>query len=114
MKINAEKLFKIFITIFGAAVLAVVFLGMAKSLLPANRLTHQCKPPVNIQLNALQDDHNYEQAFCQQYYHVEFKDSWNRTINNIAVPALLLSGLLSIPAGSVLAFRWLISKMITL
>lgn len=113
MKLTAKSLFKILLVVFVIGIMALVLLGLAESYLPANRITHECKPPISGTL--LSDplyghpyDYspwNYERGFCKRFYHVEFKRSWDRSINNFAGVAVVASGLALVPVGSVLLFR---------
>lgn len=112
MKPTVSRLFKITFTIFAVSVGVSILLGLAQSHLPPNRMTHECKlPPVSTkQLRNPEEAIDYEQAFCQEYYYAEFKESWERAINNVVVPAGLLAGLALVPISMVLLFRWLSPK----
>jgi hypothetical protein len=111
-RISVKKLFNMFCLVFVLSFFFLVIFNVAKFQLPANRLTHECKPPPIILLNATagykeEDD---EQGFCKQYDHTEFKDSLDRSVNNTGVPILLISGFILIPLSSILIYRWFTAK----
>lgn len=107
MNITVKGLFSVSFAVLAASIVTLTLLNLAEAHLPANRITHECKPPGGVALYRLppQETFDYEQAFCKQYYHVEFKDSWDRSINNVTGYGILLSCLVFIPVSSVLIFR---------
>jgi hypothetical protein len=108
--ITLVKLFKSALVVFVPVAAITLMLALSESYLPANRITHECKRDGDVLKSIGYQPTSYERAFCELGYHAEFKDSWDRNINNIAVPVAILSGLSLVPLGAISALRKLTNQ----